>query len=774
MRRLRQMRRDRGLALVLWAGLALAAALAAAPAEPARAQATPTSGGIIDAVRVEGAQRVEAETVKSYLSVRAGDPFESEKINASLKSLFATGLFADVTLRREGNTLVVRVVENPIVNRVAFEGNRKMDKKDLQNEISLRPRVVYTRTKVQNDTKRILDVYRRSGRFAATVEPKIIQLDQNRVDVVYEINEGSVTDVQSIRFIGNKAYGDSKLRSIIQTKESAWYRVFSADTSYDPDRLTFDRELLRRFYLREGYADFRVVSAVAELTPDRSEFFITFTVDEGERYKYGVVDLTTQFKELDLNLVRDRVLALEGDWYNADLIERSITRLTDALSDMGYSFVDIQPTIDRDREKKTINVTFDIQEGPRVFVERIDIVGNYRTLDRVVRREFRVVEGDAFNNAKLRRSKQRIQNLGFFKKVDVSNVPGTDPDKTVVQVEVEEQSTGEISIGAGFSTNEGALADFGIRERNLLGRGQDLRTKFRISQKTTEFDVGFTEPYFLDKDLSFGVDLFRITRDNQDQSSYDLRAIGGALRFGYSLTESLRQTLRYTLRQDKITNVDADASRIIRDQAGTNITSMIGQTLFYDRLDNRQDPTDGYYLSSSQDFAGLGGDIQFLRLKVGGGRYWPLWDKWSVGVTGEAGTMTGLGEYVHINDRFFLGGDSFKGFTSGGIGPRDTSTDDALGGRRFFVSTTELTFPIGFPDELGVSGKAFTTIGSVWDSPEKGQANVADDTTPRASIGVGVAWKSPFGPIRFDLAKAIVKKDYDQTQIFHFSFGTRF
>jgi len=754
--------------------LALAAALAAAPAGPARAQSSPTSGGIIDAVRIEGSQRIEPETVQSYLSVRAGDPFEAEKINASLKSLFATGLFADVTLRREGNTLVVRVVENPIVNRVAFEGNRKMDKKDLENEISLRPRVVYTRTKVQNDTKRILDVYRRGGRFAATVEPKIIQLDQNRVDVVYEINEGAVTDVQSIRFIGNKAYGDSKLRSVIQTKESTWYRVFSADTNYDPDRLTFDRELLRRFYLREGYADFRVVSAVAELTSDRSEFFITFTVDEGERYKFGVVDLTTQFKDLNLNAIRENVLAIEDDWYNADLIEKSITRLTDALSDMGYSFVDIQPTIDRDREKKTINVTFDIQEGPRVFVERIDIVGNYRTLDRVVRREFRLVEGDAFNNAKLRRSKQRIQNLGFFKKVDVSNVPGTDPDKTVVQVEVEEQSTGEISIGAGFSTNEGALADFGIRERNLLGRGQDLRTKFRISQKTTEFDVGFTEPYFLDKDLSFGVDLFRITRDNQDQSSYDLRAIGGALRFGYSLTESLRQTLRYTLRQDKIENVDADASRIIKDQAGTNITSMIGQTLFYDRLDNRQDPTDGYYLSSSQDFAGLGGDIQFLRLKVGGGRYWPLWDKWSVGVTGEAGTMTGLGEYVHINDRFFLGGDSFKGFTAGGIGPRDTSTDDALGGRRMFVTTTELTFPIGFPDELGVSGKAFTMIGSVWDAPEKGQANVADDIAPRASIGVGVAWKSPFGPIRLDLAKAIVKKDYDQTQIFHFSFGTRF
>jgi outer membrane protein insertion porin family len=752
----------------------MALAVALAPAQPARAQLSPTGGGIINSVRIEGTQRIEAETVQSYLSVRPGDPFEAEKVNASLKSLFATGLFADVTLRREGDALVVRVVENPIVNRVAFEGNRKIENKELENEISLRARVVYTRTKVQNDTKRILDIYRRSGRFAASVEPKIIQLDQNRVDVVYEISEGSVTEVRSIRFIGNKAYGDSKLRSTIQTKESTWYRFLSTDTSYDPDRVTFDRELLRRFYLREGYADFRVVSAVAELTPDRSEFFITFTVDEGDRYKYGVVDLTTQFKNLDPNVMRPNVLAVEGEWYNAELIEKTITKMTDALSDMGFAFVDIQPTIDRDREKKSINVTFDIQEGPRVFIERIDIVGNFRTLDRVVRREFRLVEGDAFNNAKMRRSKQRIQNLGFFKKVDVSNVPGADPDKTVIQVEVEEQSTGEVSIGAGFSSSEGALADFGIRERNFLGRGQDLRTKFRISQKTTEFDVGFTEPYFLDKDLSFGVDLFRITRDNQDESSYDLRAVGGGLRFGYSLTESLRQTLRYTLRQDKITNVDDDASLYIKDQEGNNITSLVGQSLFYDRLDNRQEPTDGYYLSGSQDFAGLGGDIRYIKAKIGGGRYWQLWDKWSVGVTGEAGAMDGLGERVRINDRFFLGGDNFKGFTAGGIGPRDTSTDDALGGRFMAVTTTELTFPIGFPDELGVAGKAFTTIGSLWSAPENGEPNVADDKSPRASIGVGVAWKSPFGPIRFDLAKAVVKKDYDETQIFHFSFGTRF
>ncbi|MBL8704657.1 MAG: outer membrane protein assembly factor BamA, partial [Rhodospirillales bacterium] len=369
------------LGRVVGAGMALVVLL-----WPALGQAQ----GTIEAIKIEGSQRIEPETVRSYLSVKPGDPYDAEKVNASLKSLFATGLFADVTLRREGQTLVVRVVENPIVNRVAFEGNRKIESKNLEGEASLRVRSVYTRTKVQNDTKRILDVYRRSGRFAATVEPKIIQLDQNRVDVVYEINEGPVTGVKAITFIGNKAYSDSKLRSVVQTKETAWYRLFSSDDNYDPDRLTFDRELLRRFYLREGYADFRVVSAVAELTPDRNDFFITFTVDEGERYKFGVVDLSTQFKNLDLVALRPSLIPQEGDWYNADLIEKTITKLTDAVGNLGFAFVDIQPTIDRDREKKTINLTFDIQEGPRVFVERIDIVGNYRTLDRVVRREFRL------------------------------------------------------------------------------------------------------------------------------------------------------------------------------------------------------------------------------------------------------------------------------------------------------------------------------------------------------------------------------------------------
>ncbi|MFQ5954043.1 MAG: outer membrane protein assembly factor BamA, partial [Kiloniellales bacterium] len=444
-------------------------AVAILVAWPALAQ---LSGDIVEEIRVDGNQRIEAETVRSYMAVKVGDQFDPQKVNQSLKDLFATGLFADVTLRREGTVLVVHVVENPIINRLAFEGNTRITDETLEQEVQLRPRQVYTRTKIQNDVKRILEVYRRSGRFAATVEPKVIQLPQNRVDLAFEIDEGPVTGVSRINFIGNDNFSDSKLRSVIQTKETRWWRIFSTEDNYDPDRLTFDRELLRRFYLSEGYADFRVVSAVAELTPDRRDFFITFTVEEGERYKFGKVEIVSQFEDLDLEALQREIKTFEGDDYNADLVEESIDNLTDAVGDLGFAFVDIQPLIDRDRENRVIDLTYEIQEGPRVFVERIDIIGNFRTLDEVIRREFLLVEGDAFSTAKLRRSRQRINNLGFFSKVELTTIPGSAPDKTIIQVEVEEQSTGELSIGAGFSTEDGPLGDISIRERNLLGKGQ--------------------------------------------------------------------------------------------------------------------------------------------------------------------------------------------------------------------------------------------------------------------------------------------------------------
>ncbi len=749
--------------------LALVAGAAIAPV-PASAQ---FGQGTIQEVRIEGTQRIEPETVRSYLSVQPGEQFDSQQVDRSLKALFATGLFADVTLRREGEALVVRVVENPIINRIAFEGNRRITTETLNSEVQLRPRTVYTRTKIQNDVKRILDLYRRSGRFAATVEPKVIQREQNRVDLVFEIDEGSLTGIRRINFVGNKQYSDGRLREVIQTKESRWWRFLTSDDSYDPDRLTFDRELLRKFYLSEGYADFRVVSSVAELTPDREGFVVTVTLEEGEKYKFGKIEVVSNLKDLDPESVRSLIAATEGRDYNADQVETTITRLTDAVGNRGYAFVDVRPQIQRDREKKEIAVTFDIQEGPRVFVERIDIVGNVRTLDKVIRREFQIVEGDAFNAAKLRRSRQRVRDLGYFKKVDIANVPGTSPDRTVVTVEVEEQSTGEIAFGAGFSTSVGVLGDVSLRERNLLGRGQDLRIGFALSERSQEVDLSFTEPYFLDRNLSAGFDIFRIVRDLQDESSYDEEITGLSLRSGFQLRENLRQTVRYTLRQDEIKSVPTTASRFIKELEGSSIASIIGTTLTYDRRDSRIEPTDGYYVSLSADLAGLGGDRHFFKPKLSGGYYFPIALPWVLSFRGEVGHIFNFDDEVRLTDRYFLGGDNCRGFRNSGVGPRDVTTRDALGGNTYYAATTELSFPLGLPQEFGLTGRVFGDACSLWDSDSKG-VEVADKNSIRFATGVGLSWKSPLGPIRIDFAVPVLKEDFDRSENFRISFGTRF
>lgn len=451
--------------------LAVASLLTAASSTPAVAQQPFAQGEIIQEIRIEGTQRVDPATVLSYMQLSPGDPFDPFVVDDSLKSIFDTGLFSDVTLRRQGDVLIVEVVENPMINRIAFEGNRRIQDETLLQEIELRPRVVYTRTRVQQDVQRILDLYQRRGRFAAAVQPQLIELDQNRVDLVFEIEEGPVTEIDSINFVGNNAFSAGTLRGVISTRESAWYRFLSSSDVYDPDRLAFDRELLRRFYLEEGYADFRVVSAVAELNLDRSGFIITFTLEEGERYRFGEIDLVSQLRGVDAEELRPLLKMSEGDWYNAVAVEETVDEISEYLAENGYPFVNINPRPQRSREDRTIAITFEVSEGPRVFVERIDIEGNQRTVDSVIRREFRLVEGDAFNAARVRRSRERLEALGYFRTIDVQQEEGSAPDRTVVKVEVEEQSTGELSFGAGFSTTAGPLGQVQLRERNLLGRG---------------------------------------------------------------------------------------------------------------------------------------------------------------------------------------------------------------------------------------------------------------------------------------------------------------
>jgi outer membrane protein insertion porin family len=741
----------------------------ALPPSPAEAQ----SGGVVREIIVEGTQRIEPETVRSYLLIQEGDPFNAERVDRSLKSLFATGLFADVTIGRQHDSMVVTVVENPVINRIAFEGNTRLEDEVLETEVTLRPRVIYTRTKVQNDVKRILTLYRRSGRFAATVEPKVIQLPQNRVDLVFEVNEGRLTEVESIRFVGNREFGDSRLREVIRTKETRWYRFFTSDDTYDPDRLTLDRELLRRFYLQKGYADFRVVSGIAELTPDRRDFFLTFTMEEGVRYRFGEVTVEAHLRDLKTEDLAGVIEIEKEDWYDADEVDHTIDALTDAVGALGYAFLDIRPRINRDREAQTIDVVFEVNEGPRVFVERIDISGNVRTVDEVIRREFRLIEGDAFNSAKLRRSRQRIQNLNFFEKISVERVPGSAPDKAVVKVEVEEKSTGSLSVGAGYSTTSGAMGDIGIRERNLLGRGQDIKLNLILAERQSQVDFSFTEPYFMDREVAAGFDLFHVATDLQDTSSYDSKISGLSLRAGYPISERLRQRWKYTIKQSKVTNVDDDASVFVQDEEGSRILSEVSQTLTYDRRDNRIAPTEGYFGAMSNDLAGIGGDTRYLRTTFKAGKYYSLTDQWVLAFTGRTGYIFGLGEDVRLSDRYFIGGDDLRGFATHGVGPRDKDTNDALGGEWMYSGSAELSFPLGLPSEFAISGRIFSDLGSSGSVNPSG-ASVSDTASLRASLGAGIGWISPFGPIGIDVGFPVLKESIDETEAFRINFGTRF
>ncbi|MBL6455067.1 outer membrane protein assembly factor BamA [Belnapia sp. T6] len=733
---------------------------------------------MVQAIDVTGNQRIEADTVRSYMLLQPGDAFDADRLDRSLKSLYATGLFKDVQVRREGGRVIVQVAENPIVSRVAFEGNRKISDDVLGKEVQLRSRSVFTTQAVQADRQRIMELYARRGRFAATVEPKIIERDQNRIDVVYEIQEGEAALVARINFVGNQSYSDSRLKEVVATKEQAWYRLLSSSDQFDPERLAFDRELLRRFYLRNGYADVQITNATAELAGDRTGFFVTYSVDEGVRYRVGKVEVVSNIANLDAASVRRLVDMDEGDWYDGDVVERMAQSLQDAANLRGFPFVDVQPRITRNREERRVDLTFEINESPRVYVERIDINGNTRTQDRVIRREFRLAEGDAFNAAQIRRSRQRIRDLGYFSDVQVSSSPGSAPDRAILTTQVAERATGEVSIGGGYSTDAGLLADVGLRERNLLGTGIDARINGTLAQRRSQLDFSITDPYFLNRNLAAGVDIFYVQRNLLNIASYREERQGFTLRLGYAFNERLRQTIAYTLTNRNISDIAEGASRFILEQKGTTLLSQIGQTLTYDLRDSVVDPRRGAVLRLGTDFAGLGGDVAYLRGRLDGTYYVPLESllgdpDYLLSISGSVGYLETLfGKRDRIIDRFFLGGENLRGFRIAGAGPRDVNTRDSLGGRLLWTQTTELRYPLPLPAELGLVGRAFVDVGSL-SQTVKG-VGVVDDTSPRVGAGVGVSWRSPFGLINIDLAQAVVKKSYDETQIFRFGFGTRF
>ena len=829
---------------------------------------------IIQNIAIRGNQRIEPETVGSYLPIQAGMPAEQEYLDLSLKTLFNTGLFSDVKLEMTPDgTLIIDVTENPIVNRVIFEGNKRVKDEKITEEIQLAPRTVYTRSKVQADVQRIIEMYRAKGRFAATVTPKVKPLEQNRIDVIFEVDEGPKTGVAKVNFVGNTVFTDNELRGEILTKESRWWRFFSSNANYDPDRLEYERELLRQHYGRHGYADFAVVSAVAELTPDRKDFFITFSVDEGPRYTVGEVEVKTTLAKLDSEVLERFVPIKSGDIYDAEKIEKATESLTFATGTTGYAFVDVNPRLNRHADTNTIDLTFQVNEGPRVYVERVNIKGNTATLDKVIRRELRIAEGDPFNRVLVDRSKARLRALGFFKEVEIEEKPGSAPDRTELDVSVQEQSTGSFSVGVGVSSTENFIVDASIEQRNLMGRGQFLRFRVQASSRTRLVDLRFTQPYFLDRNLAAGGSLFN-QRTNFIESGFVRNRVGFGLNAGFQVSEYGRGGLNYLLTRDNV-QIESQSSQTVANGAdptsilipgampistapavdflgnpvldgaglqatsvvaqlcdfviqsvsptcssrGKFLTSLLGASLSFDTRDDPFKPSRGWRIQGGVAFAGVGGDVNYYQGTLQGAYYKHLFGGFIGALKGRAGYIDGYGgDDVRLSDRFFEGASTFRGFEVAGVGPRfltsgtpidpsDPSLGNlpvldrdgnfvgqALGGKAYAIGSAEILLPLPLPDEYGIRAALFTDFGTVGllddnsklinsnpafflDLDGDGIAETApvfDNLALRASAGVSVSWDSPFGPVRFDIAKVLRKEDYDQVEGFRFSAGTSF
>jgi outer membrane protein insertion porin family len=861
-----------------------------AGAPTAAAPAPATAQELIRSIKVTGNQRLEAETVLSYIKLHVGDVYTREDGDAALKTLYGTELFADVTIRDENaGDIVIAVRENPVVNRIVLEGNKRLKSDKIMPEIKLSAREIFTRSKVRADVGRIIELYRRQGRYAATVEPQMVLLDQNRVDVVFEIHEGDKSKVRRINIIGNEHFSDSQIKGQMATKEATLTHFLSSGTSYDPDRLAYDQQKLRQFYLTQGYADFRVVSAVAELTPDKKDFILTYVVEEGKRYKFGKLDVESDIRDLNPATLRSLIRVKPGDWYNAKTVEDTVDSMTETAGLLGYAFASIEPNFDRNGDKLTMGVTFHANQTPRVYVERIDINGNTLTQDKVVRREFRLSEGDAFNGFQVKRSRDRIRSLGYFQeKLEIDQKPGSAPDKVVLEANVQEKSTGQLQVSAGYSSLEKFIVNLSIEQANFRGKGQTVRASADWSAYSKSVSLGFTEPYLFDKNVSIGGDVFRrdyrsfsYTTDNNRNTTYNQTTTGFQIRMGIPLTEFWSMATRYGLSQDKVsldkntyyTDINGDgklecdpvlAGRYLCDAVGNRTTSSVGYSIVYDNLNNRITPTAGNRFIFSQDFAGLGGSVKYVRTNVQDDKYHNLGAGFILNIHGEAGYILPYGskrfdeegnevDRVRLTDRFYLGEPQIRGFDIRGVGPRvvrylygadgtlNTTKDgkiqdDALGGRASYLGHLEIQIPLGSgAKEAGFKPSIFMDAGSVFGLKHPITEDIPDATDPRLqrpqldangnkqcvtrdasgnitstvvqpaggcvggsslftfqvaqpfkeiyygnswkprlSVGFGVSWNSPFGPLRIDIAKALVKQKGDDTKLFSFNVGTQF
>ncbi len=753
------------------AGMPLLAQAPTAPPAPnsATAPVPPQPGsGVIKSISVTGSQRLEADTVRSYIKLHAGDAYTRESLDQALKDLYASELFADVTIAgADTGNIVLQVRENPVINRIVLEGNKRIKEEKLRPEIKLAPREIFTRSKARADVARIIELYKRQGRYAATVEPKMVLLDQNRVDIIFEIHEGAKSRVLRINIIGNQHFKASRLRSEMATKTTGLTHIFSGGTSYDPDRLAYDQQKLRQFYLTQGYADFHVVSAVAELTPDKRDFIITYVVDEGARYKFGDVKVESDIRDLKPKDVEYLIHMKKGDWYNAKTVEDTVDSLNETAGLLGYTFADTRPNFERDKDTHTMGVTFRIGTTPRTYVQQVSINGNTVTRDKVIRREFRLAEGDAFNGFRVKRSRDRIQSLGFFQdKLEISQKQGAAADQVLLEANVEEKPTGQLQVSAGYSSLEKFIVSLSISQSNFMGKGQEIRASVDYSVYSKSVDLGFTEPYLFDHNIAVGGDVFRrdynsfnYVNDNRN-TTYDQTTLGFQIRAGVPLTEFWSLALRYGLSQDKVSlNKDSFysaylpdgtldptgtlrcdpllAGRYLCDAIGTRVTSSVGYSLVFDNLNDRIHPTRGQRAVFSQDFAGLGGSVRYIRTKAEAHKYWGI-HGFTLSANAEGGYVQSLEgdpgpgqDKVRLTDRWFLGEPDFAGFDIRGVGPRvlrhpynsdntldlvrKDASDDSLGGRAYYFGKLELQLPLGAgARELGIRPSIFADLGSVF------------------------------------------------------------
>ena len=779
----------RPLMAALMATTALAApvlAFAQQPAQPPAAQRTGPQN-LVERIIVRGNERIETSTITSYLPVRRGTTVNDEQLNAAVRALLVTDLFSNARITIQGTDMIVEVEENPIVNRVIFEGEKALEEDKLRDEVQVTPRGIFTIARVEQDVQRIIELYRREGRISATVTPKIVELEQKRVDVIFEIDEGPRSGILDINFLGNTAFSDTDLAKIIVTRPTIWWKFFANNANYDPDRVDYDESQIREYYRNHGYFDFKIESSVAELRLNRNAFVLTFTLDEGRQYQFGKISVTTDLNRLDSQILERLVTIRPGQIYQDSAIQSATDALTYAAGRAGFAFVDIIPDYTRNADG-TVDVVFKITEGPRVYVERIDIVGNTTTLDRVIRREIEIAEGDKYNQVLMDRSLNRIKGTGYFSETKMDRLQGSAPDKAVIRVSVAEQATGELSLTAGYSSIDQLVVDFSVAQRNFRGRGQNLSAQLRTGSFQRIANVGFVEPRFLGRNMTGGVQLYAFTYDFSREANYSTSQFGTTFNLGFPLSDNSSVNLRYGIRADDLDVVALTCNvtdTAICSQLGTKITSSAGVSwvMRRDRTDPNLRPT-GMRFEVRQDLSGLGGDTRFIRTELDGSWFYGITDDFKVSARGTAGYVDGYGgQDLRISDRFFKGGQSFRGFETAGIGPRDTTFNSALGGKIYGIGTFELTVPTFLPQQFGIDATLFTEFGTLGGTDPRDRVKctgnfpqtcvpntaVKDDFVIRGSYGISVGWKSPLGPVQFDISRIINKADYDRTETFQFT-----